>query len=71
MTWDNFLGLLTNIKIPLTSVWWFYRSHLFMNVDILFLFDFVSIQFGGGEIYLLIFFYFPLNEVCARMKSVS
>lgn len=42
-----------------------------MNVDILFLFDSVSIYFGGGEIYLLIFFNFPLSEVCAWMKSVS
>lgn len=43
-----------------------------MNVDIfLYFFLTFSIYFGGGEIYFLIFFYFPRNEVCAWMKSVS
>lgn len=44
-----------------------------VNIFFCFFFDFVSIYFGGGEIYILIFFFFNflLNEVCAWMKSVS
>lgn len=31
MTWNNFWGLLTEVKIPLTSMWLFFRWHLLMT----------------------------------------